>query len=328
MANALTIIIPALILLWVYLYKRSHTKKQEELTRESLEDESIYIEGIGNVKYEDLDTIVEEVPEDPLQKQDANIFSEDLLEFEGQFMIPDVPLNEERRLSIDDAFLYLQELFGKDILRRKIMRTMDDKIFPIQLNDAEDIYRLAQTIARIMDINPEKIVLDYFSENEYHEAAGLYKGKDEDGNYHVALLDSIYTDIEKVIATIAHEFAHIKLLGEERMDENSEELTDMVTLIYGFGIFNSNVVFKLTGDHVERSWTTSSTGYLSQADWGYLFALYQYVSGNSKPHWITYLNKTIAKDAALAYEFMIANPALVLQNTKHQAIKKSNTLLK
>lgn len=315
MADVLTILIPVLIMLSVYLYKRSHVKKREELTRASLEDESIFIEGVGNVKYEDIQTIVEEVPDESKQEQDASIFSDDLLKFEGQFLIPDVPLNEERRRSIDDAFLYLQELFGKDILRKKTMRTIDDKIFPIELKDAEDIFRLAQNIAQIMDINPQKIVLDYFSENEYHEAAGLYKGKDEEGNYHVDLLDNIYGDVEKVVAVLAHEFAHIKLLGEERMQENSEELTDMVTLIYGFGIFNSNVVFKLTGDHIERSWTSSSTGYLSQADWGYLFALYQYVSGNTAPDWLNYLNKTIAKDAELAYAFIVSNPEKVLKRT-------------
>ena len=315
MTDVLTILIPVLALLAVYLYMRSHVKKREELTRASLEDESIFIEGVGNVKYEDIQTIVEEVPDESKQAQDASIFSDDLLKFEGQFLIPDVPLNEERRRSIDDAFLYLQELFGKDILRKKTMRTIDDKIFPIELKDAEDIFRLAQSIAQIMDINPKKIVLDYFSENEYHEAAGLYKGKDEEGNYHVDLLDNIYGDVEKVVAVLAHEFAHIKLLGEERMQENSEELTDMVTLIYGFGIFNSNVVFKLTGDHIERSWTSSSTGYLSQADWGYLFALHQYVSGNTAPDWLNYLNKTIAKDAELAYAFIVSNPDKVLKRT-------------
>jgi hypothetical protein len=313
MEHALIYIIPISIVLGFYAYQRNYTRQQKKLMKDSLDDESIFVEGIGKVDFEDIKNI----PAHEMDEQDNStgipLFRDDLMDLEGEFLIKDVPLNEERRLSIDDAFAYLQELFGKDILKNKPVRTIDDPLLSIKVKYTEDIYELAQNIAQIMDIAPEKIVLDFFNENEYHEAAGLYKGKDDEGFYHVALLNSIYTDVEKLIAVIAHEFAHIKLLGEERMEENAEELTDMVTLFYGLGIFNSNVVFRQQGDHVEKNWTTSRTGYLSLADWGYLFALYKYVGDDKETAWFKYLNKTIARDAELSYEFMLANPDKVLQ---------------
>ena len=241
------------------------------------------------------------------------MFAEGLMEFEGEFLIKDVPLNEERRLSIDDAFLYLQELFGTEIMLKKPMLTIDDPIFKTQLKDKFDLINLAHTISTIMDLDPAQIKIDFFTSNENYSAAGLYHGKMNDGRYKISLLENIYLDLEKSIATIAHELAHIKLLGEERIEENSEELTDIVPLLFGFGIFNANAVFKFTGNNSERSWSTSQLGYLSQADWGYLFALYRYVTVDKEPEWLNYLNKTTAKDSQLAYDFIVKNPDKVLQ---------------
>jgi len=308
-----TIIVIVTIILRHFAFKYSLIKKENKRVLESLEDETVYVEGLGKVSFEDLQEIVNEVPDENQQISSNNIFSDGLMEFDGEFLIKDVPLSEERRQSIDDAFLYLQELFGKDLIVQKQMRTIDDLSFRTKIKANSDIVSIAHSIAQIMDINPAEIEIDFFSENEWDGAAGLYHGKDEFGKYKVTLLDNIYTDLEILIATIAHEFAHIKLLGEERIEENSEELTDMLPLFYGFGIFNSNAVFKLSSNHLELSWKTSKLGYLSQADWGYLFALYIHLSKDKEPKWLIYLNKTIAKDCELACEFILANPDKVLQ---------------
>jgi hypothetical protein len=57
---------------------------------------------------------------------------------------------------------------------------------------------------------------------------------------------------------LAHEFSHIKLLGENRMQENHEHLTDLFTVVFGLGIFNANASFKeiKTAD----SWDTIALG--------------------------------------------------------------------
>lgn len=303
---------------WFY-YEYNKRQQQNNLLEESLEDESLYVDGV-RVNFEEVEGSNGDPDADVVYKKDT-MFRDDLMKFEGEFLIEGLPLNEERRLSIDDAFLYLQELFGKEMPIKKPVLTPYDDVFPIEINELSEIIPLAEKIAVIMDIDPKSIELDFFegskptdpstTETTYSGAAGLYHGKNEAGKYVVTLADDMTGKPGRAIATIAHEFAHIKLLGEERMDENSEELTDMLPLFYGFGLFNSAYVFTFSRD--KEGWSTSTLGYLSQVDWAYLFALYLYVRNEKEPEWFEHLNKTIAKDCRIAYNFIIKNPEKVLQ---------------
>lgn len=54
---------------------------------------------------------------------------------------------------------------------------------------------------------------------------------------------------EHMIATLAHEIAHIKLLGENRMEENDEIMTDLKTLFFGLGVFNANAALLKQGEN-------------------------------------------------------------------------------
>lgn len=318
-------IIVVLLGLW-FNYESRKRKRENEKLQSSLDDESLYIDGV-RVDSNKLDELINGNPEDGIILKKDTMFKEDLMQFEGEFLIPDLPLNEERRQSIDDAFLYVLELFGDDILKKPIL-TRDHPIFPNEINDKDEIISLAHNIAKVMDIDPKTLKIGFFQgakpidpsainpENKDTSAAGLYYGKNEQGKYEVDFADTIHQDVGRVIATIAHEFAHIKLLGEERMEENSEEITDMLPLFYGFGLFNSDKVLTFTRDSngTQTSWESNTLGYLSFADWGYLFALYMYKRDEIKPEWFDHLNKTVAKDCKLALDFIIANPDKVLQN--------------
>lgn len=315
-------ILIALFSIWAYRTNKKNKKIKEKLEAD-LEDETILVPEVGRVTWEELGDFAKGDPEEGVKYSKDTMFREDLLKFEGEFPIPGVPLNEERRKSIDDAFLYLIELFGKDLLNNKPALTPADEIFPREINSLFDYTPLAHTIAKIMDIDPKEIEIGFFEGSKPVEpgsldsgvtndsAAGLYYGKNEKGKYEVTLADNMINNLDKLIATIAHEFAHIKLLGEGRMDENSEELTDMLPLFYGFGVFNSSSVFSFKRDN--QSWSTSSLGYLSQVDWAYLFALYLYVREEKEPEWFKYLSKTIVKDCRIAYIFILENPDKVLQ---------------
>lgn len=255
--------------------------------------------------------------------QESEIPLED--NYANLFLIRDVPLNEERRLSIDDAFLYLIELFGEQLLHQKTLLTAHDEIFPESIHDLSEIIPLTKTIAKIMDIDPDLLEIGFFEAGirethpktgdiVYYEKkgyTGLYHSKNENGKFVVTLSDDIHHDMDLLIATIAHEFAHIKLLGENRIAENSEELTDMLTLIYGLGLFAANMSFKF--EKYSGGWKHSKQGYLHQTDWGYLFALYMYVRKEEDPTWLRHLNKTVARDCQRASGFIRKNKNKVLQ---------------
>lgn len=310
-----------------YVIYKDHKKrmKKNAVLEESLEDDSIFVPGVGKVSFEELGEAAHTDPDSLITHYRNPLYEEgnDPAAFRGS--IKDVPLSEERRLSIDDAFLYLQELLGRHLVKGKDMLLPDDEQFPKEIGSLQEIVPLARHIARIMDIDPEQLEIgffeagirqhnkdtgnmDYWAKEDY---AGLYHGVNEAGKYLVTISDDIHRETDRLIATIAHEFAHIKLLGENRMSENSEELTDMLPLLYGFGIFAANSAFKF--DKHSSGWQSSSLGYLGQADWGYAMALYLHVRNETAPEWLSYMNKTVAGYCRRSLEFIRENGDKVLK---------------
>lgn len=307
----------------LYSDHKRQKKKDAELQK-SLEDETLYVEGVGKVNFEDLGEMAQADPDDYLGHYRNPLYEEGREPEALHGPIKNVPLSEERRLSIDDAFLYVQELLGKNLAMAKPVLTPGHAIFPQKIEHLEEIIPLAHTIAGIMDIDPDKLDIGFFEAGirelnkdtgdlvywDQEDYAGLYHGVNEAGKYVVTISDDIHREVEHLVATLAHEFAHIKLLGEQRMEENDEDLTDLVPLLYGLGIFAANTAFKFEKD--QRGWRRSTAGYLGQADWGYLFALYLHTRGETEPGWLGSLNKTVAAYSRRSLQFVQANPHKVL----------------
>lgn len=64
--------------------------------------------------------------------------------------------------------------------------------------------------------------------------------EDDDGYIEILVEEKQLENPLSLIATLAHEMAHYKLLGEGRTGENDEVLTELTVLIFGLGIFNAN----------------------------------------------------------------------------------------
>jgi len=84
-----------------------------------------------------------------------------------------------------------------------------------------------------------------------------------------------------MVAVLAHEIAHIKLPGENRMEENDERITDLTTIFFGLGIFNANAAFQTFADSKYYGW--SQSGYLTQMEWGYALSLFAFVREEQEP---------------------------------------------
>lgn len=107
-----------------------------------------------------------------------------------------------------------------------------------------------------------------------------------------------------MVATLAHELSHIKLLGEERLLENDEQVTDLNTIIFGLGIFNANAAFASYQDFRSQGWR--KLGYLTQMDWGYALALFAQLRGENDPDWTKHLCKNVKSDFAKSYRYLEA----------------------
>lgn len=95
------------------------------------------------------------------------------------------------------------------------------------------------------------------------------------------------------------------------MSYNDERLTDLVTVLFGFGIFNANIAFQTYTGIGYRGWR--SMGYLKQMEWGYALALFAHIRGEQNPSWMDHLNLTVKGDFVQGQNYIRKNPEKIFQ---------------
>lgn len=236
------------------------------------------------------------------------------------------PIDPEMRLWMENSFLWLATQFGQDNIATKPMLHPTPEHFPITYDGSkESLLKTAEIIARQMEIDISEVNLDIYEQNiqefssdfghriwtevdkdsDEKMAAGLYFDKNEYGKYDILIEKKNLTDPENLAATLAHEFSHIKLLGEKRLDFNDEQLTDLTPVVFGLGIFNANSAYKEWKSF--DSYGHNSIGYLKQREWGYALALYAYFKQEESPDWLKFLTTNIKSDVKKSLVFMYAN---------------------
>jgi len=239
------------------------------------------------------------------------------------------PIPEENRIWMEDAFKWLISEFKKDkIISRKILRPSNED-FPFQFNQSEeDAYILLPVIAEQMEVESSQIELRFYDQTlaEFSSgagkifsqqtpgeqySAGTYNTKKNAGKFVISIEAAQLKNTESLIATLAHEFAHIKLIGEKRIKQNDEFLTDLVTVIFGLGIFNANSSFRFYTN--QESWGYRKQGYLSQQEWGYALALFALLrdKDEKKPQWINFLVPNIKSDFKKSMTFLTDNSPIL-----------------
>ena len=236
------------------------------------------------------------------------------------------PIDGQMRLWMENAFLWLASQFGQKNILAKPMLLPTPEHFPIQYDGSKDsMIKTAEIIAKQMEIDLNEVTLDNYEQDiqefgsdmgykiftqidkasDEKFSAGIYFDKNKLGKYEIFIEKKNLGDPENLVATLAHEFSHIKLLGEKRLDFNDEALTDLTTVVFGLGIFNANSAFK---EHkTYNSYGYKSIGYLKQREWGYALALYAYYRKEENPDWIKLLTLNVKSDFKKSMNFINAN---------------------
>ena len=233
------------------------------------------------------------------------------------------PLDYESRKYFENNLLWLEQEFPFPSIEERIVLTPTKDHFPLDWNVTESTAMQAiKIICQQMQVSFDELQVDFFDsgmqeidmgnntlflENdlESESAAGLYFHQKEGGKYTLAFDKKIIQQPESLIATIAHELAHVKLHGEKELPDNDELLVDLTTVFFGMGIFNANSCF-LFHQSVDR-WGYNQLGYLKQEEWAYALALFAFVRSEDHPVWSQYLNPTVRKDFDNYLRYMIAN---------------------
>ena len=232
------------------------------------------------------------------------------------------PIPDASREWIENSFKWLIDRFGEQNIRTRRILTPHHSDFPIRYNgQPSTAQETLNIVATQMEVDPASIHLELYDEGNVvlsgdiylkqyqtlNYAAGRYFGKEEDGKYHIWLEQRQLNQPEKMVATLAHEIAHIKLLGEGAIEKNDEPLTDLTTIVFGLGIFNANACFQFYKGFDGSG--HSSLGYLTQQEWGYGLALLALFRKEPEADWIQLLTKNIRSDIAKSIEYIMENKA-------------------
>lgn len=217
------------------------------------------------------------------------------------------PLHDPREKAwVERRMQWLSEQFGVDVLRNATVLQPTEEHFPEPFTgERTDAERCLKKVCEHLHIRSDDIELRYAAAQEplpYARRGGSANGTyhEEEGRSVITLSESLFADPEKLIAAIAHELAHYRLLGEKRIahedagdDTDHEEVTDLLPVYFGAGIFAANATLR---DHSGRDgsweyWSISSSGYLAARLFGYAFALFAWIRDEKNPSWAAHLRK-------------------------------------
>jgi hypothetical protein len=215
---------------------------------------------------------------------------------------PKLPVSPTQQEWIETSFLVLTDLFGLEWVRSAPLVLPTEQFFPRKWEASEEWASFAfGCVCTLMRVQRDRVELVFVADtwDELRKegieiapvkgAAGSYLkvGTTEGPSLaQVQIRRSMMEDPESMIAVMAHELAHVLLLGDgkiERDRERMEPLTDLMTVFSGFGVFNANAA------HIHKSgprgWSVSRVGYMTPPEFAYSLALFAWARGEVAPPW-------------------------------------------
>jgi hypothetical protein len=221
------------------------------------------------------------------------------------FFRPTCPVDPCAKAWIEDRLEWLAGEFDRDVFTRRAVVLPLQEFFPDNYDASDESVRaLLNRVCRYMDADPARVELNLFDNaqqvylvNERGDylpnEAGLYDENEEDGRIVIHLSTTELHEPLALVGTMAHELAHLRLLGERRIDGDifdNELLTDLTVVFHGLGIFMANS---------PRAWPSQFSiwpdtdmrrpEYMTQPMFGYALAHAAWLRGERKPAWAAHL---------------------------------------
>ena len=238
-------------------------------------------------------------------------------------------ISHDNRIWLEKSFSLLFDIFDREKIKLKKILIPHHSNFPIKYNgNTQTAFDTLKIVAEQMEVDIDEIQLSLYdeganaisirspqdSQDNNKGNAGVYWGKQADNKYHIGLELRKLTQPEIMVATLAHELAHIKLLGENRIKANDEKLTDLTTVIFGIGIFNANVAFQTIKSIDSSGWR--KIGYLTQMEWCYALSLHAFIRDEKLPNWIEYLTLNVKEGFKQGERFIENNQDIILASVR------------
>ncbi|REK09852.1 MAG: hypothetical protein DWQ37_17225 [Planctomycetota bacterium] len=200
--------------------------------------------------------------------------------------------------------------------RRLVLPTAD--FFPDRYDGSpETVASLWERVCGYMDVEPDRVTLELISEagklwlvngaGQYlPSAAGTYE---QDDDACTIRLDKGDLDHPMaLVATMAHELAHARLLGEYRASQDeydNELLTDLTVVFFGLGLFLANTPRNWDCDYHKWPGTDwNRPEYMTPPMFGYALAHLAWFRGERHPRWMRHLHSNARPDFKQAVRFL------------------------
>jgi hypothetical protein len=218
------------------------------------------------------------------------------------------PVDDETKDWIEESFNWLTGELSAETLAANVVVLPTPEYFPDPITGKpRDIRRFLERVCAYMDIEPKEVELGVYSKAlekqagrpvPEHTGHPHFLYKKQKGKYALRLEAAQAAKAETLVAAIAHELGHTILIGENRLDRtrpDHEEMVDLLTVFYGFGVFTANSAVALAsarnskyegGPHLRA-------GYMTEEMYGYALALFAYARGESNPGWKKHLHVNV-----------------------------------
>lgn len=217
---------------------------------------------------------------------------------------PSCPCDPAAKAWVEERLQWLAEEFGDSAFtgRRVVLPTPE--FFPEAYDGSKKtVRRLLDQVCDYMDVVPDLVALKLVAEagkiwlvNEAGQylagAAGTYE--EGERKFIVRIDKSGLDDPMGLVGTMAHELAHVRILGESRIMSDSfdnELLTDLTVVHFGLGIFLANTPRNWESDY--SKWPDTNLlkpEYMTPPMFAWALAHLAWFRGEERPDWARYLN--------------------------------------
>lgn len=179
------------------------------------------------------------------------------------------------------------------------------EFFPDRYDGSEEaVYGLMVRVCGYMGVDPDEVdlrIVDHGNRlhlvNERGEALGGAAGTFQRGHsrFKVTVDRDELSRQDDLIGTMAHELAHVRLLGEGRLDGSefdNELVTDLTTVHLGLGLFLANSPRDWMSGYTQ--WPDSALRkpeYMNRPMFGWALALLAHFRNETKPAWLEHLSR-------------------------------------
>jgi hypothetical protein len=225
---------------------------------------------------------------------------------------PSSPITTEDEEWLLSAIEWFEQAFNIDLLSQPVYLPDDDFLGFNYTGSEEDMLLVVDLVAEKMGINGNRISVYLYDEfqpmeftdegvySNYEDGSQLTDGQYQEvveGIYEIGIERTLLKNLSKLIATVAHELAHVKLLGEGRIEENDEPLTDLTASLFGFVVaLANNSINKMDSwlGNTHSGWTIGGgSGYLHYKLYGFLIACWLKRKNETDAEWLQHLDKEV-----------------------------------